>query len=96
MGASDDVADTEEDAPSFAESWRTVQKIESLRRMWWSLPFLATSLIGFVTLASLMYEQEFDLDERARGVAAAIAEPFQLRRPRHRCPHRHPPFRRTT
>ena len=78
MGSSDEVVATEETTPSFAESWRTVHKIESLRRLWWSLPFLATSLIGFVTLASLMYEQEFGLDERGRGIAAAVAEPFQL------------------
>ncbi|MEN9803622.1 MAG: hypothetical protein RIS41_469 [Actinomycetota bacterium] len=78
MGVSDDVAMTEETAPSFSESWRTVHKVQSLRRIWWSLPFLATGLIGFVTLASLLYDQEFGLDERARGVAAAIAEPFQL------------------
>jgi branched-chain amino acid transport system ATP-binding protein len=77
-GASDAVVGTEEIAPSFAESWRTVQKIESLKRMWWSLPFLATALIGFAVLASLLYEQQFGLDERARGFAAAIAEPFQL------------------
>ena len=78
MGVSDDVAMTEETAPSFSESWRTVHKVQSLRRIWYSLPFLATGLIGFVTLASLLYDQEFGLDERARGVAAAIAEPFQL------------------
>ena len=78
MGASDDVANTEETVPSFAESWRTVQKIHTLQRLWWSLPFLATALIGFVVLASLMYEQQFGLDERGRGVAAAVAEPFQL------------------
>jgi ABC-type branched-subunit amino acid transport system ATPase component len=78
MGASDEVIATEETVPSFAESWRTVQKIESLRRIWWSLPFLATALIGFVALASLLYEQEFGLDDRARGIASAIAEPFQL------------------
>ena len=77
-GASEEVANTEEVEPSFAESWRTVQKVPTLQRLWWSLPFLATALIGFVVLASLMYEEEFDLDERARGVAAAIAEPFQL------------------
>ncbi len=77
-GVSDDVANTEESAPSFSESWRTVHKVRSLRRIWYSLPFLATGLIGFVTLASLLYEQEFGLDERARGVAAAISEPFQL------------------
>ena len=78
MGASDDVIATEETVPSYAESWRTVQKIESLKRIWWSLPFLATALIGFVALASLLYEQEFGLDDRARGIAAAIAEPFAL------------------
>jgi branched-chain amino acid transport system ATP-binding protein len=78
MGMSDEVVATEETRPSFAESWRTVHKVESLKRLWWSLPFLATSLIGFTTLASLLYEQEFGLDERGRGVAAAIAEPFAL------------------
>lgn len=77
-GASQDVIDTEEESPSFAESWRTAHKVQSLQRIWWSLPFLATSLIGFVTLAALLYEQKFDLDERGRGVAAAIAEPFAL------------------
>jgi ABC-type branched-subunit amino acid transport system ATPase component/MFS family permease len=78
MGASEEAIGTEETAPSFSESWRTVHKVHSLRRLWYSLPFLATSLIGFVTLASLLYEQEFNLDERGRGIAAAIAEPFQL------------------
>ena len=77
-GASEEVANTEETKPSFAESWRTVHKVQTLQRLWWSLPFLATALIGFVTLASLMYDEEFGLDERARGIAAAIAEPFQL------------------
>jgi branched-chain amino acid transport system ATP-binding protein len=77
-GASQEIIDTEEESPSFAESWRTAHKVKSLQRIWWSLPFLATSLIGFVTLASLLYEQKFDLDERARGVAAAVAEPFAL------------------
>ncbi len=77
-GASQDIIDTEEESPSFAESWRTAHKVQALQRIWWSLPFLATSLIGFVTLAALLYEQKFNLDERARGVAAAIAEPFAL------------------
>jgi ABC-type branched-subunit amino acid transport system ATPase component/MFS family permease len=77
-GVSDEVADTAELPPSFAESWRIVHKVPTLRRLWYSLPFVAVSLVGFVVLASLLYEQEFGLDARARGVAAAIAEPFQL------------------
>ena len=78
MGASEETAMTEEASPSFAESWRIVWKIESLRRIWYSLPFLAVALIGFASLASVLYEQLFDLDERARGFVAAAVEPAQL------------------
>jgi ABC-type branched-subunit amino acid transport system ATPase component/predicted MFS family arabinose efflux permease len=77
-GASEEAAMTEEERPSFAEGWRMVWRIETLRRIWWSLPFLAASLIGFAVLASLVYEQIFDLDERARGFAIAAVEPVQL------------------
>ena len=79
--------------PSFAESWRTVQKIESLQRLWWSLPFLATSLIGFVTLASLLYEQEFDLDERARGCCRRDRRAVPTRRPGGGRAHHHSQLR---
>ena len=63
----DEVVVTEEAVPSYAESWRTVQKIDTLKRLWWSLPFIATALIGFVVLASLLYDQQFGLDERGRA-----------------------------
>ncbi len=78
MGASDEAINTDEDPPSFAEGWRLVWKIETLKRIWYSLPFLAAALIGFVSLASLLYEEAFSLDERARGFAAASVEPFQI------------------
>ncbi|HEV7720054.1 MAG TPA: MFS transporter [Iamia sp.] len=78
MGASAEVIATEEVAPSFGEGWRMVWKIETLRRIWYSLPFLGASLIGFVSLAALMYEEQFDLDEKARGFVAAGVEPAQL------------------
>ena len=78
MGATGEAADTAEQPPSFAEAWRTVWKIESLRRIWYALPFLAASLIGFVSLASLLYQQEFHLDERARGFVAAGVEPLAI------------------
>ena len=53
-------------------------KVESLKRIWYSLPFLAISLIGFSVLASLLYEEVYGLDERARGIIAACVEPAQL------------------
>ena len=78
MGASEEAVLTEEESPSFAEGWRLVWKIETLRRIWYSLPFLAASLIGFVSLASLLYDEVFGLDEKARGFVAASTEPIQL------------------
>jgi branched-chain amino acid transport system ATP-binding protein len=78
MGASEDAIATEELPASFAESWRLVWKIETLRRIWFSLPFLATSLIGFAALGGLVYEDIFELDERARGFVSAAVEPMQL------------------
>jgi len=78
MGASEEAIMTEEQPPSFGEAWRICGRIESLRRIWWALPFLAASLIGFASLASLFYEEVFHLDERARGFVAAAVEPAQL------------------
>jgi branched-chain amino acid transport system ATP-binding protein len=77
MGVTD-ALETEEPPPSFAEGWRTVWKVESLRRIFYALPFLAASLIGFSSLASLLYQQKFGLGVEDRGWAAAIAEPAQL------------------
>ena len=78
MGATDEVADTEETAPSFSESWRICNQVKTLRRIWLSLPFLATALIGLGSLTSVYYEDVFGLDEAQRGLIAALAEPFQL------------------
>jgi branched-chain amino acid transport system ATP-binding protein len=78
MGATEEAIAIEEDSPSFAEGWRLVWQIPTLKRIWYSLPFLAASLIGFGSLAGLMFEQVFGFDERARGVASAATEPMQL------------------
>jgi hypothetical protein len=42
-GVSEKAIATEEAAPSFAEGWRLVWQIPTLRRIWWSLPFLASA-----------------------------------------------------
>ncbi len=68
----------EELPPSYAEAWRMCWKIQTLRRIFIAMPFLAVSLIGFGTLAALLYEDAYGLDERARGIVAATSEPGQL------------------
>jgi branched-chain amino acid transport system ATP-binding protein len=77
-GASEEVTRTEEPAPSFAEAWRLLWKIDVLRRMWYSVPFLAVAIVGFISLAGLLYEEVFRLDELQRGYLAAVVEPFQF------------------
>jgi len=77
-GGDQDAIDTEEAPPSYAEAWRMCWKIKTLRRIFVAMPFLAASLIGFGSLAALLYEEAYNLDERARGVAAAATEPGQL------------------
>ncbi len=77
-GASEHVAETAETPPSFGEAWRLLWKIDVLRRMWYSVPFLAVAVVGFISLAGLLYEEVYRLDELERGYLAAVAEPFQF------------------
>jgi MFS family permease len=63
---------------SFEEAFRLCNEIPSLRRLWYSVPFLSVSLIGFVSLAGILYEQTYNLDELQRGYLAAAVEPFQF------------------
>lgn len=77
-GASASVAETAEQPPSFSEAWRLLWKIDVLRRMWYSVPFLAVAIVGFISLAGLLYEEVYRLDELERGYLAAVAEPFQF------------------
>jgi branched-chain amino acid transport system ATP-binding protein len=73
-GASDEVADTEEEAPSWAESFRIVWQVRTLRRIFVALPFVAIAVVGLLTLGGLYYEDVFGLDERGRGFLVAGVE----------------------
>ncbi|MEO7573488.1 MAG: MFS transporter [Acidimicrobiales bacterium] len=77
-GASAEVIATDELPPSWAESVRILWQVRTLRRIWASLPFLAASIIGLVTLTSLYYEEVFGLSESERGFVAAATEPAQF------------------
>jgi ABC-type branched-subunit amino acid transport system ATPase component/predicted MFS family arabinose efflux permease len=77
-GASAAVVHTDEVPPSYSESIRILFQVGTLRRIWYSLPFLAASFIGLVTLTSLFYEHVFHLDDYQRGLVAAFAEPGQM------------------
>ncbi|MCU1427683.1 MAG: ABC-type branched-chain amino acid transport system, ATPase component, partial [Actinomycetia bacterium] len=78
MGATDAVIATDEVPPSFAESTRILWQIRTLRRIWFSLPFLAATFLGLSALTSLFYEHVYHLDTQARGFLTAATEPAQL------------------
>jgi branched-chain amino acid transport system ATP-binding protein len=74
MGVSEDVVNTEEEPPSWAESFRIVWQVRTLRRIYYALPFLAVAVVGLLTLGGLYYEEVFNLDERARGFVTACIQ----------------------
>jgi branched-chain amino acid transport system ATP-binding protein len=78
MGAEDTIVATDEVPPSFAESTRILWQVRTLRRVWFSLPFLAAVFIGIGSLTSLFYEQVFHLGTSARGFVTAATEPAQI------------------
>ncbi len=77
-GGSEEVVAVEETPPSFAEAWRTVWSVRTLRRIWQSLPFLAVALGSLPALTSLVYEEIYHLNEVQRGVISAATEPAQI------------------
>jgi ABC-type branched-subunit amino acid transport system ATPase component/MFS family permease len=74
MGVSQAVVETEEEAPSWAESFRIIWQVRSLRRIFFSLPFVAIAVIGLATLGGLYYDEVWGLNEAERGIVAAILE----------------------
>ena len=78
MGASEAAIATEEAPPSWAESWRIVWQVRTLRRIFAALPFVALSIVGLLTVGSLFYQDIFGLNEVQRGIIAAVAEPAQI------------------
>ena len=60
------------------EAWRTVWKVSALRRIFIALPFLAASIAGFASLASLQYQETFHLDALQRAYLTAPVEVFDL------------------
>jgi ABC-type branched-subunit amino acid transport system ATPase component/sugar phosphate permease len=79
LGAAEDVALTEETAPRFGEGVRLLWGVRSLRRIWYSLPFVAGVIfVGLGALFSIFYEEEFGLNEAQRGLVSGITEPFQI------------------
>ena len=79
-GATDEEANAEvdEEPLSFSEAWKLLWHIRTLRRVYWSLPFLLASLLGLNTLLNLFWEEVYGLNSAARGALESTSEAFQI------------------
>ena len=78
MGATEEVALTEEQPPSFGEAIRSVWAVRTLRRTLWGLPFIVGSVLSLPTLLGFYYEERFNVGPGLRGVLLSLSEPAAI------------------
>ncbi|HYZ91550.1 MAG TPA: MFS transporter [Actinomycetota bacterium] len=77
-GADMTTAEIEDRPPGFAETFRVLFAGRSARRIYYSLPFLAASIIGLLGFISLFYADVYNVKEVGRGIIFASVEPLQI------------------
>lgn len=77
-GADEAAAQVAEAHEGVLGTMRVLRDVRTIRRIWWSVPFLAIALFGVPNLLSLVYEDVFGLNSAARGAIAAGVEPLQV------------------
>ena len=75
MGADQATATIADEPASMSETFRTLFANPSMRRLYYSLPFLTVAAIGIGQFTSLFYQQILHLDASQRGFLAALTEP---------------------
>ncbi len=60
--------------PTLKETFRILKRIGTVRRLWWSLPFLVGGLLALAILLPSLMEEVFGLDALGRGWITAIGE----------------------
>ncbi|MEY2424821.1 MAG: hypothetical protein QOI61_393 [Actinomycetota bacterium] len=60
--------------PTLRETFRILKRIGTVRRLWWSLPFLVGGLLALAILLPSLMEEVFGLDALARGWVTAAGE----------------------
>jgi ABC-type multidrug transport system fused ATPase/permease subunit len=71
-GATDEEANREDDPPSFAEAWRTVWSVRTLRRYFIGAVILGLGLTPFFSLYQAFLSEQYGLSTGARGVISAV------------------------
>jgi branched-chain amino acid transport system ATP-binding protein len=77
-GADEQAALKHERPPGWAESLRIAWNVRTLRRIWFSLPFLVGSLTVVGPLVQTLFDEKFGLGPGARSVIAGLEEPVAI------------------
>ena len=64
--------------PGLVESWRIASGVRSLRRIWWSLPFLIGGAVGLAGATGLLLDEVFHVGPTGRGVFFSVLEPLRF------------------
>ena len=78
MGVDKADAEVEEEHPRFEEAYQLLKGVGTVRRLWYSIPFLVGGLVSFGFFVSLFLEEEFGLNPAERGSLLAANEPFAI------------------
>ena len=78
MGVSHDDAQLEEEHPRFEEAYQLLKGVGSVRRLWYSIPFLVGGMTSVALFMPLYLEEVFGLNPAERGTLAAVNEPFAI------------------
>ncbi|HUR77283.1 MAG TPA: MFS transporter [Acidimicrobiales bacterium] len=60
--------------PTFREAYRVLNRIGTVRRLWYSLPFIVGALLALAIMLPLLMEETFGLNAAERGFASASGE----------------------
>jgi branched-chain amino acid transport system ATP-binding protein len=78
MGVAADDAEIEEEAPRFEEAYQLLKGIGTVRRLWYSIPFLTGGLLSLGFFLPLFLEDVFHLNAAERGFVLGFNEPFAI------------------
>lgn len=77
-GADEEAAAREDEPEGVLDTFRTLGRVRTIRRVWWAIPCIAVGLFGVPNVLSLVYEDIYGLNSLQRGMVAAGVEPLQI------------------
>jgi len=72
MGVTGADLDVEDESAGFRESWRILARIQTVRTLWFSLPFLFGGVLGMFVLIPLFLDEVYGMSAVERGTASAL------------------------